>query len=57
MKSKILTLLMIAVLFCECFYIVYAASSSELKGDLDDKNSEIPPRHQDDYLHRLALAG
>ena len=46
MKSKILTLLMIAVLFCECFYIVYAASSSELKGDLDDKNSEISAKKE-----------
>ena len=46
MKSKFLTLLMIAVLFLECFYIVNAASSSELKGDLDDKNSEISAKKE-----------
>lgn len=46
MKSKLVTLLMIVVIFLECFYIVHAASSSELKGDLNDKNSEISAKKE-----------
>lgn len=47
MKSKLLTVLMILIMILECFYIVYAASSSELKGDLDDKNSEIDAKKEE----------
>lgn len=47
MKSKLVTLLMVLILLLECFYIVYAASSSELKGDLDDKNDEITAKKEE----------
>ena len=47
MKSKLLTVLMILIVILECFYIVYAASSSELKGDLNDKNSEIDAKKEE----------
>ena len=47
MKSKFLTVLMILIIFMECFYIVYAAKSDELKGDLNDKNNEIDAKTEE----------
>lgn len=47
MKSKFLTVLMILIIFLECFYIVYAAKSDELKGNLDDKNNEIDAKSEE----------
>ena len=47
MKSKLLMIFMLLIMIFECFYIVYAASSSELKGNLDDKNNEIDAKKEE----------
>lgn len=58
MKSKLLTVFLIIVILCECCYIVYAAKSDELKGDLSSKNDEIDAKNKeiDQKEHELNAA-